>query len=313
MGVPVIDCLVVGHVTKDLIAAQESTGSNHQIGGAVSYAAVTAKKLARDAVVLTRAPPDVVSELPSELDIHLLPSTTATTFENIYDGCARTQFCHAVAPILNAQDVPTELRSPRAVLLGPVMDEIAADVAACFHSDTLVVATPQGWMRERGNDGRIRQVSWQNQSQILPHLDAIIISQEDIQSGNPSATVRGFLQNVPVVVLTTDKDGCIVFQQQTKDGKATMAKIPPRPVDNLVDPTGAGDTFAMAFLLRFQETQDAHQAALFANITASFSVEGRGFSAIPTKAEVLQYIGSTFPPASFAPTVREFTNEALDR
>ena len=66
-------------------------------------------------------------------------------------------------------------------------------------------------------------------------------------------------------------------------------KIPPRKA-NEVDPTGAGDIFATAFLLRLQETGDPVQSARFANITASFGVEHLGVAGIPSREKVLEYM-----------------------
>ncbi len=53
-----------------------------------------------------------------------------------------------------------------------------------------------------------------------------------------------------------------------------------------VDPTGAGDVFAAAYLIALEECGDPFQAARFANATASLSIEGEATSAIPTRAQV---------------------------
>ena len=59
-------------------------------------------------------------------------------------------------------------------------------------------------------------------------------------------------------------------------------EIAPRP-SNELDPTGAGDVFAAAFLLRLHETNDPIAAATFAAQIAGASVEGQGTSAIPQR------------------------------
>jgi sugar/nucleoside kinase (ribokinase family) len=61
--------------------------------------------------------------------------------------------------------------------------------------------------------------------------------------------------------------------------------VPARPTEQ-VDPTGAGDVFATAFLIRMFETGDPVVAVRFANIVASMSVEGIGMTRIPYRAEV---------------------------
>jgi sugar/nucleoside kinase (ribokinase family) len=73
--------------------------------------------------------------------------------------------------------------------------------------------------------------------------------------------------------------------------------LPTRPAHE-VDPTGAGDVFAAAFLVRLHEillergVEDPWEAAHFANVVASFSVEGIGYSAIPQRAQVEAYLAS---------------------
>jgi sugar/nucleoside kinase (ribokinase family) len=61
----------------------------------------------------------------------------------------------------------------------------------------------------------------------------------------------------------------------------------PRPA---LDPTGAGDVFAAAFLLEWSRTGDPHTAARFANAAASFIVEVPDASWFPTRAEIMQRI-----------------------
>ena len=53
-----------------------------------------------------------------------------------------------------------------------------------------------------------------------------------------------------------------------------------------VDPTGAGDVFAAAFLMRYQETGDPSEAAVFACCAASCVVEGLGTSTLGDRAEI---------------------------
>ena len=58
----------------------------------------------------------------------------------------------------------------------------------------------------------------------------------------------------------------------------------------MVDPTGAGDIFATAFLIRYSETNDIHQAAKFANAAASFCIEKKGITGIANREKILQRV-----------------------
>jgi sugar/nucleoside kinase (ribokinase family) len=111
----------------------------------------------------------------------------------------------------------------------------------------------------------------------LPHVDVLVLSEEDL-NGN-AALMDEYIRLTHIAIMTQGPLGCKVFV----DGTATQ--VPGFPVQE-VDPTGAGDVFAAAFLIRLEETKDPIQAARFANATASFCVQGPGVTTIPSRAQV---------------------------
>ncbi len=281
-----VDFLAIGHVTRDLLT-NDPESSDYTLGGTVSFAAVTAVRLGRHPTVITRAGPDVdLSPLPEEARVLALPSPVTTTFANIYTEDGRIQYCYATALPIRAADIPAELRRPRIVLLGPIANEIEPDVAAIFPEGTRVGAVPQGWMRAWDETGRVHSQPWKTADQILPHLDVLVLSLEDIDYD--LGRLEPFVQQVPIVVVTEYRNGSTVYQLQA-DGTVQATPIPPRPA-NEVDPTGAGDIFATAFLLRLEETGDPLHAARYANVTASFGVEAPGIQGIPTHQQVMEYL-----------------------
>lgn len=280
-----IDILLIGHITRDLTTADPQ--GPYRLGGTVSFAAVTALRLGRQPTIVTRAAADTdLSELPSAVDLRVLPSPTSTTFANIYTPQGRVQYCYTPASPIVATDIPLSLRRPRAVLLGPLVNEIKADVAAIFDKTTLVAAVPQGWMRRWDETGRVYHQAWEDAAAILPHLGVLVLSLEDIDYD--LRRLDPFFDHLSLIVVTEYRDGSTLYQRQL-DGTIREIKIPPRPA-NEVDPTGAGDIFATAFLIRLQETGDPVQAARFANITASFGVEQVGVAGIPDRDQVLAYM-----------------------
>ncbi len=281
-----VDFLAIGHVTRDLLT-NDPEKSPYTLGGTVSFAAVTAVRLGRHPTVITRAGPDVdLSPLPAEARVLALPSPVTTTFANIYTEDGRIQYCYATALPIRAEDIPAELRQPRIVLLGPIANEIEPDVAAIFSQSTRVGAVPQGWMRTWDETGRVHSQPWKTADQILPHLDVLVLSLEDIDYD--LSRLDPFVQQVPIVVVTEYRNGSTVYQRQA-NGTVQATPIPPRPA-NEVDPTGAGDIFATAFLLRLEETGDPLHAARYANVTASFGVEAPGIQGIPTHQQVMEYL-----------------------
>lgn len=279
------DILLLGNVTRDLVDPNDF--ANYRLGGTVTFAAAVAARLGRRPSIITYAAADTdFSVLPDNTELHVLPSETTTTFANIYTSHGRIQYCYTPAPCIVPADIPLPMRHPRIVLMGPIWDEIAPEVAAIFADETLVAAVPQGWMRRWDSKGRVRSKEWDTAPQILPHLDVLVLSLEDFDyDWRRLAPVFRF---VPMVVVTEYKDGSTVFQRK-RGGTVTETKIPPRPAQE-VDPTGAGDTFTTAFVVRLQETGDPFLSARFANVAASISVEHLGATGIPTREEVLRYM-----------------------
>lgn len=279
------DLLLIGHVTRDLIG--EELDGDYRLGGTVAFAAVTATQLDRTPTIITRADAATdLSSLPPQTRLHVLPTPTTTSFANVYTPGGRVQYSYTQGLPIEPEDIPLDLRRPRAVLLGPLVGEISPAVAAIFPAETLVVAVPQGWMRRWDETGRVYSKPWDNADQILPHLDVLVLSLEDID--HDLSRLTPCIEQVPLVVLTEYRDGSTIYQRQI-DGTVREIKIPPRPAAE-IDPTGAGDTFATAFVIRLMETGDPAQSARFANITASFGVEAPGHDGIPTRRQVEAYM-----------------------
>jgi sugar/nucleoside kinase (ribokinase family) len=279
------DILLIGHVTCDLESPDPA--SAYHIGGTVSFASVTAVRLGRKPTVVTRAAASTdLSELPPGIDLHVLPSPKTTTFANVYTPQGRIQYSYSQALPIAAEDIDVTWRRPRAVLLGPLVDEIGTDVAQLFEEPTLVAAVPQGWMRRWDASGRIFAKPWENAAEILPHVDVLVLSLEDI--AYELGRLEPFFEHIDMIVLTEYRDGSTLYQR-TPAGSIAETKIPPRPAQE-VDPTGAGDIFATAFMIRLQETGDPVQSARFANVTASFGVEHVGVAGIPARGQVLAYM-----------------------
>jgi len=270
IGVKGPDFLVVGHLTKDL--RQEG----HTLGGTAIYSALTARNLGRKVAVVTSAGPDIELDVLEGVDLLCLPSLTTTTFRNIYRGEGRSQFLYHRASPIGVDVVPLEWRELPIVHLGPVAQELGEEMVWLFpHS--LLCLTPQGWLRRWDEEGRVHPQRWEGAERVLPSVDLLIVSEEDMRG--EAASLRQHLDLPRIGVVTQGAQGATLFHQ----GKRYHF---PAPRARSVDPTGAGDIFATAFLLRLAETGNPHIAARFANAAASLSIERIALSGIPTRAEV---------------------------
>ena len=265
------DFLVVGHLVQDKV------GGGYRLGGTAAYASLTAHHLGLRVAILTRAAADLdLSSLPSDIEVHRLPSPQTPVFENVYSRGQRTQYVWARAEPIAAVDVPPELGAARIVLLGPVIAEVEEETARCFPR-SLVAVSAQGWLRTVAADGRVGQLSprgWQPR-----HARALFVSQEDLPPAETEETLARWAAEVPIVVLTLGHRGYRLWWN------GRWQEVPASPARE-VDPTGAGDVFAAAFLARYLETDDAARASLFAAAAAAVSVEAVGIAGVPSRAEV---------------------------
>ena len=266
------DFLVIGHVTKDLLAR-----GGFVIGGTASYASLTARNLGRRVGIVTSAGADLdLNGFFQSIQIINRASELTTTFQNIYLDGSRQQFVKGVARPIGVNDVPAPWRDAAVVLLGPLVGELGVDMARLFPHSLLAV-TAQGWMRQWDGDGRVSARLWREAEEILPIVDVLLFSYEDVR--HDISLVKKYASLAKITVVTHGRCGAVVFcEAGSRWLPAYQAKE--------VDPTGAGDVFAAAYLVALSETGAPFEAARFANCTASFSIQGEATSAIPMRYQV---------------------------
>lgn len=266
-----IDFLIIGHIVRDVVP------NGYVPGGTATYMGITARNLGRKPGIVTRLAPDfVLPEVLQGIEVHRVDSAQTTTFHNIYHDGHRRQFLLARADDIQPEDVPAAWRQSPIVHLGPLARELDARFVRLFPG-SLVGVTPQGWLREWDETKRIRMRPWAEAAEILPHVDVLVLSEEDLNGD--TALMDDYARMTRIAVMTQGPKGCTVFTN------GTARHVPGFPARE-VDPTGAGDVFAGAFLIRLQETGNLIQAARFANATASFCVQAPGITGIPTRAQV---------------------------
>jgi 2-dehydro-3-deoxygluconokinase len=114
---------------------------------------------------------------------------------------------------------------------------------------------------------------------LLPSLDD---SQQLTGLDKPEAIADFYLKlGAPLVALKMGAEGALLATPQHR------VRIAPHKVE-LVDATGAGDTFDGAFLARLLAGDDIETAARYANVAAALSTQGYGaVTPIPRKDEVM--------------------------
>ena len=266
--------LAIGHITRDL------RGQTHTIGGAVSYAALTASRLGMDAAVLTSVAKEDLQAARDLTGARVVsgPSPVTTVFENLYEGDDRKQRIHTMADPVSPGGLPEGWQGCPVVLLAPVAGEVDPSFAALFPRSLLGVS-PQGWMRRWDSEGWVDRKCWSGRG-VIDRADVVVVSEADFSSGRLPPS---WLKDRAIVVLTHGRDGATVVHGGRR------LRVPPYPAQE-VDPTGAGDVFAAAYLISYYEYEsgDSLGSALFASCAASLSVESPRLRGIPTRERVLE-------------------------
>jgi sugar/nucleoside kinase (ribokinase family) len=259
--------LAIGHVAKDL------TPQGPRLGGSAAFAALTARVLGY--------PPGIVTSSGDDLDLgplngaplQRIPASDSTTFENLYGANGRTQFLRGRATPLTPEHVPTEwLRAP-IVHIAPLARELTPEIVAAF-SGAFIGLTPQGWLRQWDEAGRVSASAWPEALAVLPQTNAAVLSIEDVRGD--WVLIENWSRAAPVLAVTEGVRGCTVFGRE--QGARQFAVTP----QTEVDPTGAGDIFAAAFFIHLYETNDPWAAARVANHLAAISVTRVGLDGVPT-------------------------------
>jgi sugar/nucleoside kinase (ribokinase family) len=270
-----IDYLVLGHVTVDRLDEKRVA-----MGGTATYAALTAKNMGARVGVHTSAAyePGLIDILRGVL-VARIPAEYTTCFVNEYSDGKRRQTIESIADKLTYDQILPEWRNPAVVHLGPLCQELDAAIIERFPR-SLIGVTPQGWMRAWDEDGLVRATEWTDAARALRKAAVVVISEDDVAD---KSVIRDWANKARMLVVTLGERGCDVYRQGGGEPFHSAAFKPATEVD----PTGAGDVFAAAFLWHLQRSGgDWKTAADWANCVASFVVEKRGVTGVPKLEDV---------------------------
>lgn len=272
----------VGNPTYDTIVKDRNIVKS--IGGSVVYASLIVKNLGYNAGIIGTSNEKIKDKI-SKLGIdttYLYTTKKTTEFKNIYSGKERVQYAIKGEKIL-PEDIPEETLNSEGILLAPVLDEVDTDFTFPQRK-TIFMVDISGFLRKVSNKGKIvlernmKIVDLIRNSDIFKCniREARIISDQY----NVEDVCRVFSVNYDGVgIITAGREGSYVFH----DNK--IFNIPPYKTIE-VDPTGSGDIYGTAFLVRYLERKNVLDAGIFASAAASYVVEGYGIKNIPNRNEI---------------------------
>ena len=261
---------MVGNVVEDL-----APDGRWVPGGPSLYAARSALALGARVTLATRLTPDYDRSALAGLDVLAIPASRVPRYVNTYAANgARTQRLLA-----EGEPLPEELPPGPTfdvVLAAPAYRELAGLPA---ERARLTGVTLQGALRTVDDEQRVspRRDPWTGARAFVRPGVFAFLSVEDTR--RPLALARRVARVGASCFVTRGARGADCLGPGCEHH---IAAIPARQVE----PTGAGDCFAAAFLLHFAEHGDTRAAGRFAAAAGALAVEGTGMGALPTRSQV---------------------------
>jgi sugar/nucleoside kinase (ribokinase family) len=263
---------VVGNVTLDLHEDGSWTP-----GGPSLYSSLMAAALGMRVTLVSRIAADYPVARWEGVELCGLPAASAPRYANTYDASGRrSQLLLAKGEPIGAKDLAVLAGTEADLLIvAPAYHELRASprIRARYAAVSL-----QGLLRVVRADrvGRRMRTTAQLARFLRPGWFAFL-SAED--ASDPGALARSVVELGASAVVTDGALGARRF------GAAGAVAI--EPVRSaVIDPTGAGDCFATAFMVRLAETGDLHEAGRYGAAAGSLVIEGPGLAGIPSRRAI---------------------------
>lgn len=276
--------LVVGSVGYDTISTPKGQRKNI-LGGSANYFSMAASlygKVRVVGVVGSDYLPEHRALLESrQVDIRGLQTVEGKTFA--WEGKYENDMNEAItlATHLNVFEnfhpaIPEEYRSSEVVFLANIDPVLQLQVLEQVKSPRLVAAdTMNYWIHSKRSD----------LLKVLERIDVLLINETELReltkSWNTIRAAKEVLAMGPkAVVVKRGEYGFIMFCEEK------YFILPAYPIEDVIDPTGAGDTFAGGFLGHLAQTnakwtrEDLKQACVHGCLLASFTVQDFGLEGI---------------------------------
>jgi len=278
--------VAIGNPVYDSIKTQKVDTQGRVLSGCSTNAALALSKMGEKTRLIGSVGDNMKERFVADLEKfgiahHITPSreTGGFALEYFDDFGNRTlDLLGRAEPIDDIE--PEHYWDARAVLIGPILQEISGDLIDDIRRnfDGLMFCDPQGLLRDVDDNGRIFHEKPDGFEDVLGMFDIVkpnelegkvltgIDCREDpfeaakvIQSWGPK-----------IVVVTLAELGSVIY-----DGKQFI-EIPPYEID-LVDATGAGDTYMAGFTFEYLKSGgDLRKCGCYASCTSSIMIENVG-------------------------------------
>jgi sugar/nucleoside kinase (ribokinase family) len=278
-----LDLVCLGNVTIDDVVLHDGTTRMACFGGDAIYAALSARlwspRVEFVAPVGSDYPPEHIASLKQGgWDLSGMPQRAVPTHRNwvIYEQDGRRTWVlrsdpdnfYTLSPL--TADVPPAFRDTRAFLILAMDLAAQEDLVAGLRGQGALIALDPQEDYIPGNEQRVLE--------MLAGVDIFLPSEIEVQRllGHQDyrRAAKQFAElGCRVVGIKLGAQGSLIYHAEYGE----FVRLPAYPAQ-VVDTTGAGDSFSGGFMARFVQGGDIRQAGWAGTVSASFAVEGFGLS-----------------------------------
>jgi sugar/nucleoside kinase (ribokinase family) len=233
---------VVGNLSRDLV-----DGRPPRVGGAPFHAARALRVLGSPALIAAKCADVDRRELLPPLVRLGVPvvwcgGTSTASFSFRYEGDRRLMTVDSIGDPWTPEQVRGLGRAEWVHVGALARSDFPAETLAELGRERRVSLDGQGLVRPEATGPLELDADFD--PEVLGHVSLLKLAEEEagVLVGEPDEEALRSL-GVPEIVVTLGSRGCLVFA----DG--VLEHVSARPVDDEIDPTGAGDAFAAAYLV----------------------------------------------------------------
>ncbi len=276
----------IGNPVFDYIKTHKVNSTGRVLSGCSTNAALALSKMGERTRLVGAVGDDYKDRFVREISVHgieyrIIPSKESGGFSLIYYDNYGNRSLDLLGRAANIEPIdPGWFDDAKAVLIGPILGEISFEAIRQIRRefDGLLFCDPQGLLRGADADGRIYHERVEGIEEAIGMFDIVkpnelegqILTGIDCRD-NPyraAEIIHGW--GPKVVIVTLAELGSVIY-----DGNSFI-DIPPYTID-LLDSTGAGDTYMAGFTFEYLKTNgDLYRSGCYASCTSSVMIENTG-------------------------------------
>lgn len=278
--------IALGNPVYDYIKTPKVDTKTRILSGCSTNAALALSKIGKQVKLVGSVGDDFRAAFIADLkkygiSYEITPSKETGGFSLIYYDAFGNRTLDLLGRAADIPTLPSSLYSDaEAVLIGPILGEVSFEQIGLIRRNFngLFFCDPQGLLRNADSSGRIHHSKVAGIEETLGRFDIVkpnelegeILTGIDCRE-NPYEAARIIKSWGPkIVIVTLAELGSIIY-----DGDQFI-DIPPYEID-LVDATGAGDTYMAGFTFEYLKSRgDLRKAGCFASCTSSIMIENVG-------------------------------------